>query len=196
MKKYITLALLFIYGIITAQESNAIDWNPEYKLQLTDFKSQGTQLSGANIYSLHNSATIDYSLQMSLFQFMATKNFNSKVSCRFFPKSAAIIAPDKETALSLLNFAQYEFDTSELYARKFRKLLYEEKNTFSNMDYIRPLFENIKKEKIERISHAGKTTNLGRNAEELKKLHEVVLKEIEELSDFCKECKPKKKKKK
>ena len=181
---------------MTAQDSNVIDWSKEYKLQLSDFKSRGTQLSGANIYSLHNSATIDYSMQMIMFQFMATKNFNSKVSCRFYPESAAIIAPDEETALCLLNFAQYEFDVSELYSRKFRELLYEEKSTFSDLDYIKPLFEKIKKEQVERISYAGKITDLGRNAKELKKLHEEVIKEIEELSDFCKECKPKKKKNK
>jgi len=196
MKAPITLILFFICSIITAQDIIVVDWSPEYKLTLADFKSENTQIGETNLYSVYSSASLDYSVQMSNIQFMLTKNFNSKVSNRFFPESATIIAPDEDTALKMVDFAQYEFDVCELYARKLRKTLYEEKGTFSDISYVQPLFDNIRKEYNDRITKAGKATDLGKKTEELKKLHEEVLKEIDELSDFCKTCKPKKKKKK
>ncbi|WP_417350457.1 hypothetical protein [Flavobacterium alkalisoli] len=196
MKTRITVALFFICSILTAQDFNVVDWNPEYKLTLADFKSESTQIGETNLYSVYSSASLDYGVQMTNIEFMLTKNFNSKVSNRFFPESAIIIAPNEETALKMVDFAQYEFDACELYARKFRKMLYEEKGTFSDISYVQPLFDNIRREYNDRTAKAGKATDLGQKSEELKMLHEEVLKEIDELADFCKTCKPKKKKKK
>jgi hypothetical protein len=44
--------------------------------------------------------------------------------------AGSLIAPDTITANKLLDFASYEFDLSELYARKLRKEIYEQKGTF------------------------------------------------------------------
>jgi hypothetical protein len=44
---------------------------------------------------------------------MFTKNFNSKVDCNFQRDAALIVAPDS-TANKLVQFAQYQFNLSEL----------------------------------------------------------------------------------
>ena len=138
---------------------------------------------------------MDFSFYMSSGEFMFTKNFNSKVNCTFKRDAASLIAPDSLVALDLLNFSRYEFDLSELYARKFRKRLYEEKGAFSDVSFFRPIYDEIQKEFTERHTLAGTQTELGRDIANLNTLHQEVLNEITVLSDFCKACKPPKKKK-
>lgn len=84
---------------------------------------------------------------------------------------------------------------AELYARNLRKQLFEKKGTFSNVTFFQPLYDEIQSQLTERHARAAKETDLGRNREKLNALHQEVLKEIETLADFCKTCKPPKKKK-
>lgn len=86
---------------------------------------------------------MEFAFYMSNAEFMFTKNFNSKVSNSFKRESASIIAPDTAMALNLLSFAQYQFDLRELYARKFKKELYDGKTAFSNVSFYQPLFTKI-----------------------------------------------------
>jgi hypothetical protein len=174
---------------------NIIDWDGKYQLQLSDFQSATTQIGLGNIYSLHTGSGMDFSFYMSNAEFIFTKNFNSKVNCSFKRDAASIVSPDSLTAYCLLEFARYEFDLSELYARKFRKKMYEEKKAFSNVSFYRPLYDEIQREFNERHTTAGVQSDLGRNKEKLKELHQAVLLEIEQLPDFCKLCKPQKQKK-
>jgi len=174
---------------------NIIEWDSSYQLQLSDFQSAGTKINGGNIYSLNASNTIDFAFSMSNAEFMFTKNFNAKVSCNFSRNTAVLIAPDSQRAEDLLRFARYDFDLSELYARKFRKKLFEDKGAFSNISFFRPIYDEIKQQYAERNATAGTQTDLGHNKEKLRKLHNEVLAEIAEMPDFCKTCKPSKKKK-
>lgn len=132
---------------------------------------------------------------MSNAEFMFTKNFNSKVSCSFNRVAASIVAPDSAIAMDLLLFARYEFDLSELHARKLRKKLYEEKAAFSSVDFFKPASEEIQQQFTQRHAIAAKATDLGKNREKLSELHKEVINEIDQLADFCKQCKPPKKKK-
>jgi hypothetical protein len=193
MKLLLILTFFVSTKIINAQ--NLIEWSNSYQLQLSDFQSPATQIGGSNIYSLHTAANLNFSFSMSNAEFMFTKNFNSKISCTFNREAASIIAPDSATAIDLLYFARYEFDLSELYARKLRKKLYEEKAAFSSADFFRPASEEIQKEFNQRHAMAAKAADIGKNREKLNELHNEVLKEIEQLADFCKQCKPPKKKK-
>jgi hypothetical protein len=174
---------------------NIINWDGNYQLQLSDFQSPSTEIGDVNIYSLHTASGIDFSFAMSHAEFMFTKNFNAKVNCSFKRDAASLVAPDSSFAQVLVNFARYEFDLSELYARKFRKQLYEEKGAFSDISFFKPVYDVIQKEFIERHALAGKQTEYGKKKEKLNELHQEVLTQIEGLSDFCKMCKPSKKKK-
>lgn len=194
MKHAFILTILILSKSINGQ--NAIDWDGSYQLQLSDFQSSATQIGGTTMYSLHSASSLDFSFYMSNAEFMFTKNFNSKVNCSFNRSAASLVAPDTLIANDLLGFARYEFDLSELYARKLRKRLFEEKEAFSDANFFKPVYEEIQREFTERHTIAGKLTDLGRNREKLQEIHQEVLNEIEQLSDFCKKCKTPKKKNK
>ena len=191
-KIFLTLALL-ISVLGTAQ--NKIDWDGTYQLQLSDFQSNETQVGGTTITSMQTASNLEFGFQMSNVEFMFTKNFNSKVSCAFQKDAAMIVAPDAATANKLVQFAQYQFNLSELYARKLRQKIYENKGTFSDITFLKPLYEQIEKELIEQNGIASKATNLGQDEGKLTVLNAKVLSQIDALADFCKACKPPKKKK-
>jgi hypothetical protein len=172
-----------------------IDWDPSIQLQLSDFRSPSTKIGSSEFYSVHSSCSFQFSFYMNSIEFMATKNFNSKVDNSFDRDASSIIAPNEEIGVALLEFARFSFDLSELYARKFRKRLHEEKGAFSSTSFFKPIFDELQKELNVRYDLAGTKTDIGRKREVLAALHQDVLKEIEELPDFCKECKPPKKKK-
>jgi hypothetical protein len=185
---------LLLYTIM-CNAQNVIDWDPNFKLQLSDFQASTTEIGDVSIYSLHSSARMDFSFSMSNYEFMFTKNFNSKVNCTFTRDAASLIAPDEEAAESLVKFAQYEFDLSELYARKFRKKLFEGKGAFSSASFFQPIYNDLQKEFVERHAKAAKETDIGRNEARLAEIHFEVLREVDELSEFCKTCRPAKRKK-
>lgn len=193
MIKHLFLALSLLCPALLLGQS-AIDWSPEYRLEASDFKSPATQLGG-NVVSMMAANRIEFSYQMSQYEFMFTKNFNSKVATTFTPSASYYTAPDKETAGQLVNFARMSFDLAELYARKLRQKIYEEKGAFSNANFFVPLYEEIQKDFSERHALLMKSTEIGRNEAELRKEHAIVLQEIEALPEFCKTCKPKKRKK-
>ena len=184
--KFLILTFLLVSSIYS---QNEIAWDGKYQLQQSDFQSPSTQIGNTNIYNLSISSGFEFSFSMSNVQFMFTKNFNSKVTNAFKPKSAALVASDVETAKYLIDFAQFQFNLSELYARILRKRLYEGKKTFSNISFFKPIYDEIQNEYSQRITNASKETEIGKKKEKLKLLKEHVLKEIDELSNFCKECK-------
>ncbi len=170
MRQAFILTILIITS--TAQAQNKIDWDGNYELQLSDFRSLSTQIGGSNIYSLHSGSSMDFSFYMSNAEFIFTKNFNSKVNCTFNRNVASIVAPDSLVAIDLLYFSRYEFDLYELYARKFRKRLFEQKGAFSDVNFFKPIYDEIQSELTERHTLAGRATDLGRNREKLKELHQ------------------------
>ncbi|MFM7859441.1 MAG: hypothetical protein ACKO96_47830 [Flammeovirgaceae bacterium] len=193
--KILVVVITLVASTHVSVAQNAIEWNGVYQLKLTDFKSPSTKVGETNIYSLHTAANMNFSFQMSTAEFIFTKNFNSKVTCILNRDAASLIAPDSATATQLVNFARYEFDLCELYARKFRKLLYEGKGAFSNVNFFKPIYDDVQHEFVNRHSAAAAETDLGRNEEKLAVLHQQVLKELEAFKEFCKTCTPPKKKK-
>lgn len=193
MKNSLTLLLLFVFSLAYTQ--NIIEWNGEYQLKLSDFQSNQTEINDSlNNYSLYSGSNIDFSYQMNSYEFMFTKNFNSKVNTIFNKKAATIIAPDSITAFQLVKSAQYNFDLCELYARKFRKRVFEEKNISSDAIFFQKIYNTLLQEMNQENARVMKLTDIGRKEELLKIEHKKVLDEIQLLSDYCKECKPKKKK--
>ena len=193
------MRIVFILtAILMATNINAqkiVEWNGIYQLQLSDFKSPATQIGEGSVYSVYTGSRMDFSFYMSNAEFVFTKNFNSRVNCTFNRDAASLVAPDSLTALNLLQFSRYDFDLSELYARKFRKKLYEGKRAFSSLSFFQPIYDEIQQELVERHTQAANQTDVGANREKLGELHLEVSREIDALADFCKSCKPGKKKK-
>ena len=199
MRTWLLIALLCLPGCLRAQAApdwEVIDWQPTYALQLSDFRGEGTQIGAGDTYSLYVPSAMDFAFRMSNAEFMFTKNFNPMVHCRFDCRAAVLVAPDSALADDLLQFARYTFDLSELYARKFRAGLHAEKGAFSGVDFYRPLYEDLQRDHNVRHARAATTTQLGQQRSELAVLHAEVITEMEALADFCKTCKPPKRKSK
>lgn len=193
MKAYLLIAV-GLFCTFTASAQAILEWNSDYKLTLEDFNSVEIEPS-STLYSLTSPAGLDFSFYMTNYEFMFTKNFNSKVRCVFNTELAHITSPNEEISESLLAFAQYHFDLAELYTRKFRKEIFENKGAFSSVEFFQPIYTEINKELAARHSQAGKLTEYGIREAELQKLHLEVMEEIEALASFCKTCKPPKVKK-
>lgn len=195
MKIFITLPLIFL-SVTSAFSQSIIEWSPNYQLQLSDFKSPQTELNKQrSTYSIYLGANMDFSFSMSNAEFMFTKNFNTKAKTVFNRNASIIIAPDSSTMLQLLNFGRYSFDLTELYTRKFRQQMYEQKGVFSDVTFFNPLYTRLQEELQAENARVLKITNIGEEKELLEMEHQNVRVQIEELSDFCFSCKPPKKKK-
>lgn len=187
---------IFLLTLTSVFGQPIIEWTPEYQVKLDDFQSPQTEINEQlTSYSIFSGTNMDFSFQMTTGQFMFTKNFNAKVTTIFNKTAAVIIAPDTLTAQELVNFGQYSFDLTELYSRKFRKEMYEQKGAFSDVSFFQPIYQELQNQINAESARVVKATDLGRNSSLLKEEHKRVLSQIEDLSDFCKACKPPKKKK-
>ena len=92
----------------------------------------------------------------------------------------------------MMNWSEVRIDNSQKWVKKHLNTIY---HSYSKTPYFQPLYENIEKDFITENGVASKETNLGQEEEKLALLNAKVLTSIEELADFCKSCKPPKKKK-
>ena len=142
------------------------------------------------MHSYAAGTAIEFIYQMSNYEFMFTKNFNSKVRSTFNKNASYISTPDSTIAKDLVAFAQYSFDLSELYARNLRKQIFEKKKTLSNARFFRPIYDDIVATLNEESTKVFTQFNFGKNKEVLFLAHQKVKEDILLLSDFCKACKP------
>ena len=191
---FLVLTIAFSTSFALAQEP--IVWNPDYELQLSDYQSPESEINAAlTSYSIYSGSKIDFSFNMNSVSFMFTKNFNDKVKAIFQRNLAVLVAPDSLTANQLLQFGRYDFDLVELYSRKIRKKIYEEKGAFSDASLFQPIFNELQQEMNTVSAQVFKATDFGKDAELLQIEHNKVIDEINTLSDFCMTCKPNKNRK-
>ena len=165
-------------------------------MSFNDFQSRESEVnSDLSSYTLHSGSIIEVDLTMSNFEFMVKKDFNNRVKSILDQRLALLAAPDTLTAKKLVALAQYDFDLSELYARKIRKEFYEKKGTFSDVKLFQDIYEKYNRELVEKISIIFKATSTEENDAFLRNEHTKVLEEISRLADFCFDCKVPKKKK-
>ncbi|MEM6643714.1 MAG: hypothetical protein AAF616_12100 [Bacteroidota bacterium] len=187
----VLLPLILFLSQISVSSQTILEWSPDYKISLEDFQSPQTEInSKLTSYSVFSGADMEFSFRMTTVEFMFTKNFNSKVIATFNKKAAVITAPDTTTAISLVNLGQYSFDLAELYSRKFRRKMHDQKGVFSNVSFFQPMHHHLQEEMNAEFALVLKATDLGLKKDLLLEARQKVLLEIEELSDFCKECKP------
>lgn len=190
MDKYIFL-FLFFFLHFPSQAQFILEWEEGYDLRLRDFRSDQSEVNPRLASIAFSSGTnLDFAFHMSSAEFMFTKNFNSKVTAEFSPESAVIAAPDTASAMHLLNFGRYSFDLTELYARKFRKEIYEQKKAFSGVSLFQPIYNKLQQEMATEHARVMKETELGSKRDLLQKERDAVRRQISELPDFCKACKP------
>ena len=110
--------------------------------------------------------------------------------------ASVLVAQNKTQVENMIHLTKFDFDLSELYARKIRKELHQNKKTLSKGTFFRKYYEEMIAQRNERSSRVYAETELGKDKELLEKEHEVVKEEIEKYSDYCFECKPPKKRRK
>lgn len=175
---------------------NIIEWQQGTQLTLNDFQAPLKQKTDNISFALRPAISIDFSFYMSNYEFMLTKNFNSKVKTTFSREASYIFASDSLAINKLLKYSQAQFDLAELHTRKFRKKMYENKNVLSNPNFYQDLYRETEKEFTLEQAELMQASNDGFETDVLEGHHSKILKKIEELADFCKDCKPKKKKNK
>lgn len=186
-----TCILLLFFSYSQTQE--IIQWEDNHKLTIADFQAPNSKIGEARLKGADPSIAIEFAFEMSSPAFMFTKNFNDKVDCAFDPMLSSLMAQDTATALKYVQFSQFSFDLTELYARKMRQKLFENKGLFSNTDFFKPIYDEIYRQLQQRQSLAYTETEGGLKEAELKELHRAVWDEINALDNFCKKCKPPKK---
>jgi hypothetical protein len=190
LKKIFTPVFVFIAFNTFSQVKT--EWREDYKISLSDFQAQPPKSRDNVSQSFYLAGNLDFGYAMSNYEFMLTKNFNKHVAAFFVPANSWIQeGPQTE---HLQQYAQMQFDLLELYARKYRKQLYESKGALSNYNFFQQAHDQINAELIKRqveMQDAALESEDKRAA-----YHQQIRKEISEMPDFCKECKPTKVKRK
>ncbi|MGV3586647.1 MAG: hypothetical protein ACO1OF_06580 [Adhaeribacter sp.] len=183
------ISFLFIPFISFGQVKT--EWKEGYRLTVLDFEAEPPILREGQAQTYNLASSLDFGYYMNTYEFMLTKNFNKKVSVYFVP-SISWLHQGEGTQI-LLKYAQTDFDMMELYARKYRKKLYDTKNAFSNPNFFSELHDEIRAEYSKRqVEMHNAVAESDAKAEAF---HTQILTEIAELAEFCKTCKPVKEKK-
>ena len=90
----------------------------------------------------------------------------------------------------MVALARLQFDLTEVYARKLRKALHENKKTFSDASFFQPYFQKLQAELNAESSRITDATQMGQDREVLAAEHQKIREALELLSDYCKSCKP------
>lgn len=194
MKKLIVICLgILIQSIGYSQYK--VEWQKDIEITWNSFEGRLPAMAEDNLQQYSFACTFDFSFQMANLQFTFTKNFNRYVSAYYMPELSWI--EKGELTEELLLMANLDFDLVELYARKFRQQLYQSKNVGSNVNFFNDIHARINREYTDRQSVIQSEIRTRENIiEYLKEEIRKVNIEIEALNEFCKECKPQKKKRK
>lgn len=167
---------------VFAQKQSDLDllyWSEKQKITLDDF---GIQTKDGAMGLSSAGFTLEYSIHGMSFM---TKNFNKKVR-HAMVRSASQINVDGDVD-RYLNFQQTLFDITEIYVRKFRQALRENrKKLFIKTEIAEELKDQIIGIDLEyRKAAYINETNSGKNAEKQLEWEALIKKELNELSDFA-----------
>ena len=184
--------ILFLFSLFTITSLNAqiaFTWQERNTISISDFKSPKTQINTDSVfYDLNAGSGISYSFNMDNAQYIKSKNLNSCVKNVFNTSLATLIAPNKETALRLVSFAQFQFNVNELYARKLRSLLINNIGDESTGELFSESYNTIKVDLLNHIDRVAAETQMGMDTVLLEEENKAVLQEIENLNEFCENC--------
>lgn len=190
--KYIVIGLILIHSSLAFSQEK-VEWSDEIEITLNSFKANLPDLAEDNLQEYSFAISYEFNFQMLSLQFVFTKNFNNYVSAYYVPDLSWI--EEGELTDQLLLMANLDFDLVELYARKFRKRMFESKNATSNSDFYTKIHNEVNQEYMNQQSVIQSNLSSIDNVNEyLRKESIAVNNEIVELEEYCKSCKPKKKK--
>jgi hypothetical protein len=190
------LFLILVSFVVYANAQEVVHWQEDTQLVNTDFASHKTGVfPDKKMHGVNADITIGYNIAMSVYQFMLTKNFNKYVDVTFLPASSYYVVFDSASIDARIALANYQFDLAELHARRFRENIYENKKLFSDFKVLEEHFRSVYGAYNADFQSAVESSEFGEDVEALTNLHEAVKRELADLDEFCKQCKPIKKKK-
>ena len=189
-KTILLLAIILLFpGVSGAQ--NIIEWSADVQLTKDDFQAQAP--NRRQMQTASGSFYVEYEMQG--LNLVITRNLNKNVSC-YFQKDASYIDEGTEEATArLLRYQQLIFNLYEIQARNLRKKFFEERKRLLTKGPSE-LHKEAYAEHAKLLSQIESDTFNGTLDSEIDKWMTWSLEELEKLGDFCKTCKPKKKKRK
>ncbi len=186
------LVLFFVFAAFVANAQVTEDWKEDRVLNLEDFKGSSTEINPElDKYSISSGITLALGYSMTGMELAFTKNMNKAVNVIFDPESAYVVAPSDSIAQHLVDFANLQFDLAELYARKIRQDIYENKTLFSRNNVVHQIFDDRSREYQAENARLSKILDLGLKADKTAVEHQHIQKELESLDAFCFQCNPK-----
>ena len=183
---FILLMLAF-----AGQAQTQIHWSDDYKLKVEDFK--GTPPNSGFEQNAVGSFVVSYEIGGG--SLITKRNLNKYVSCIFQTKGSYIDKGSEEGTARLLSYQQLLFDLYELQARKLRQKFFQQRTRLLTKGPS-AMRKEAAKEHAKLFAQIEDDTWHGQNSEEIEKWSERINAELKTLHEFCKDCKPTKKKRK
>ena len=178
--------LLFFLIAFSSFGQEKTEWKEGYKLSVLDFQAEAPQNRQEQGQTYYLAVNLDFSYGLGYNKFKRPKNLNNMVTASFNPGASWL--QQGEGTETLLKYAQMDFDLAELYARKYRKRLHAEKDALTNSKLFQKVQKEIKAEMATRrleLQQAVSESDAKGAA-----FQEQILKEIEDLAEFCQDCEP------
>lgn len=180
--KSLTLFIFFLVSHAALSQirnpDNYISWNGTRTLTINDFTIKTSQAQ-----TLLSFAQFTLDCEVNGFDFM-TRNFNKKVH-NYFIKSASWIDTTYNMSLSL-QYQQTLFNIAEIYARRFRKeLRNNRRKILRGTEFVKELNVKILTDFSARRIIYDTETEFGQDSEKQRQWENQIDKELLELDDFA-----------
>ena len=187
IKQFFAILILGFFTLSVSAQ-NMLEWSENYHLKLDDFQAEAPNIN--QLQSSSGSFSVSY--EIGGLNLITTRNLNKNVVAQFQKDASYIDKADEATTKRMLDYQQLIFNLYELQARKLRQKFFEERGTVLTKGP-GELYEVVSAEHNKLLAKMQSETFYGASSEEIKKWNQWTLQEIEKLGEFCKDCKPKKK---
>lgn len=175
----IFFALLPCFLVGQHLENGQKRWSSQDKLKAEDFK---IKIADNNNDAVFSQFMIGHSI--SGFDFM-NRNLNQKIDNIFLGNASWIDTLHISSVEKALNYQQLQFNLAEVYARKFRKRVFESKREIAKgFDIVNKINDAIMTEFSEERAKLVEETEAGRNTEKWSEWEEKIIFQLEALDEF------------
>lgn len=185
--KTIIIGLLLIFSpLVSAQnlQEGQKRWSAESRLTIEDFR---IKISDENNDPVYSQFVISHAING--FDFLK-KNINQKIENVFYGNASWIDTTKVDDTRKQIDFQQLQFDLAEVYTRKFRKRVLENKGQITKgFDIVNQISNDIMRELSESRVQLVKETKGGADEEKLAEWKARIATDLKELEDFSYENK-------
>lgn len=190
MTKTIFLLSIALLISVVSGAQNIVEWSADSQLQKSDFQAEAP--NSGQMQSATGSFSVEY--ELGGLNLVFTRNLNEKVSCYFQKDASYIDEGSKESTERLVRYQQLIFNLYEIQARNIRKKFFEERKRLITKGPSE-LHQEAYAEHAKLLSEVESETFNGTLDSEIEKWMKWTLEELENLSDYCKTCTPRKNRK-